>query len=109
MKITKNFSQLTIKQIRIWTWVAAVAPITGLSAIFLVWLFGTREMFNLVMVIGETTMFTVAVIWWWWVIHIIRKLMDHLTNSGQMLGEIVFEIRDIRDLTKELLSHSDDK
>lgn len=109
IKIEKNFSQLTIKQIRMWTWIAAVAPITGLAAIFFVWVFGTAELFSLIMIIGETTMFAVAVIWWWWAIYVIRVLVAQWQEAGNTLGEVVHEIREIKVLTKEALMPTDDK
>ena len=105
----KNFSNRTISQIRIWVWVAAVAPLSTLAVVFLVWLFGTKELFDDIMIVGGSTMVVVSVVWWWWVLYVIKILLRYWNATGDAMVEIEDEIKDIRELAKELLLPLNDK
>ena len=97
-----KFREKTLKEIRLWAWVAAVLPLVALAGIFFIWVFGTGKWFNIAMVLGETTMFTVAVIWWWWAIYVINKLVKQWDITRERVSEVLTEVKNIKGLVKTL-------
>lgn len=102
-----NFKHKTIKQIRLWAWAAAVLPITALAGIFFVWRFGTQDLLGLVMVVGETIMFSIAVIWWWWAMYVMRNLVHHWDETREKVVDVLKDVKDIKSIVAEVLN--DDK
>jgi len=98
-----NFKLDTIKQIRLWAWAAAVFPVTALAGIFFVWTFGTSTWFNITMIIGETIMFSIAVIWWWWAMYILRNLVQHWDETKDKVGDVLNDVKEIRSIIVEVL------
>lgn len=97
----EKFRTKTIKEIRIWAWLAAVLPLSALAGTFFVWVFGTDSLFRTAMVIGETTMFTVAVVWWWWAIYVIKRLVNQWDNTRGRVIEVLDEVKDIKEMIKQ--------
>jgi len=95
-----NFRDKTLRQIRIWAWVAAVLPITALAGIFFIWTFSPSSILNTAVVIGETTMFSVAVIWWWWAIFVINKLVRQWDTTRERVVEVLVELKDIKSIVQ---------
>lgn len=98
-----KFKQNTIRQIRIWAWAAAVLPITALAGIFFVWTFGTSSLLSWAMIIGETIMFSIAVIWWWWAMYILRNLVNHWDETKDKVGDVLKDVKEIRNIVIEVL------
>ena len=96
-----KFRTKTIKEIRLWAWTAAVLPITALAGIFFIWTFGTASSIRVAMIIGETTMFAVAVVWWWWAIYVIRRLVDQWDTTRGRVVEVLDEVKEIKGLVKQ--------
>ena len=96
-----DFRHKTLKEIRLWAWVAAVLPITALAGIFFIWVFGTKELFDTAMVVGETTMFAVAVIWWWWALYVIRKLLVQWETTRANVADVLTELRAVKGIIRE--------
>lgn len=97
-----NFKGKTLKEIRLWAWAAAVLPLSALAGIFFIWAFGTGTLFNIAMIVGETTMFTIAVAWWWWALYVIRKLIKQWDDTHDNVGQVLKDIRDIKSIVNEL-------
>lgn len=95
-----NFRDKTLRQIRIWAWVAAVLPITALAGIFFIWTFSPSSILSTAVVIGETTMFGVAVIWWWWAIYVINKLVRQWDTTRERVVEVLVELKDIKSIVQ---------
>jgi len=104
-----NFKDTTLQQIKWWAWAAAVLPIVGLASVFFVWTFGTKELFDLVMIVGEVTMFTIAVIWWWWAIFVINKVVHQWDETRQGVAEVLVELGEVKKLAKDTFAAQDDK
>lgn len=104
-----NFRNKTIREIRIWAWLAAVLPLVSLAGLFFIWLYGSKTSFNIAMVIGETTMFAVAVVWWWWAIYVIKTLVLHWEATRGRVAEVLDEIRSIKGIVRETISNPNDK
>jgi hypothetical protein len=102
-----NFRDKTLREIRLWAWAAAVLPMAALAGLFFVWTFGTGQLFNIAMVIGETTMFTVAVIWWWWAIFVINKLVRQWDLTRSRVCEVLGEVKEIKTIVKEQIDPKD--
>jgi hypothetical protein len=66
-------------------------------------------MFKIAMVIGETTMFTVAVIWWWWAIYVIRRLVDQWDVTRGRVSDVLEEINSIKTIVKDVNPYKSDK
>ena len=98
-----DFKTKTIKQIRLWAWAAAVLPITALAGVFFIWRFGTHDLFGLVMIIGETTMFSIAVIWWWWAMYVMRNLVEHWGETKEKVADVLDDIKAIKGIVTEVL------
>lgn len=104
-----NFRIKTLKQIKIWAWLAAVLPMVSLAGIFFIWVFGDNTLFARAMVFGETSMFAIAVIWWWWAIYVINKLVHQWDKTRDNVGEVLTELRDIKHFVKTGNSVDTDK
>jgi ABC-type multidrug transport system fused ATPase/permease subunit len=103
----RNFGLKKIREIKIWAWAAAVLPIVALAGVFFVWIFGTDEMLNISMIIGSTTMFTVAVIWWWWAIHSIYNLIVLWNRTDETMQEVKVDLKEIKTTIREFFYPSD--
>lgn len=104
-----NFKDKTIREIRIWAWLAAVLPLTALAGLFFTWVFGLDSLFQQAMVIGETTMFGIAVFWWWWAMHVMYRLVTHWGQAGKNIQTVLNEVKGIKTLVSESVLHSSDK
>lgn len=97
-----DFKSKTIKQIRIWSWAAAVLPITALAAIFFVWKFFDNSVLGYIMVSGETIMFAVAVVWWWWVMYILRNLVKHWDETRENVKDMLDDVKSMKDTVNSI-------
>lgn len=104
-----KFRQKTIKEIRIWAWLAAVLPITALAGTVFIWVFGTSSALRTALIIGETTMFAIAVVWWWWAIYVIRRLVDQWTLTSTNIMEILNDIIIIKNIVNDSKTDPADK
>lgn len=109
MKTFTDFRTQTLRQIRIWAWIAAVLPISALAGIFFIWYYGSNSMFGWAMIIGETAMFSIAVIWWWWAIYVINRLVRHWDQTRLNVFEVLTELGEIKQLAKETFATKRDK
>ena len=107
MKTINDFKTNTIKQIRIWAWAAAVLPITALAGIFFVWRFFDGTTLGIAMIIGETTMFAIAVTWWWWAMYILRNLVNHWDETREKVRDVLVEVKDIKNVVIDVLKPDD--
>lgn len=102
----QNFRDKTLQQIRWWAWLAAVLPVAALAGLFFLWTFGTTKMFNIGMMVGETIMFTVAVIWWWWALYTIKTLVNDWGHTGDDVLEVLQELQQFK---KDFKTYNDTK
>jgi len=100
-----DFKNSTIRQIRIWAWLAAVLPITSLAGLFFIWRFAPASFLEYAFVTGETAMFAVAVAWWWWAMHTMRNLVRHWDETKQDVKEVVTDIKEVKSIVIETLSN----
>lgn len=107
MKVENNFSEKALEHISVWTWLAAILPITTVAAIMFFWMFGTQSLFNTFMAVIATGMFTAAAMWWWWIIWIIAKIMKKDQKVANDLKKAVQELTLIKSLVKETFSSKD--
>lgn len=99
-----DFRTKTIRQIKIWSWAAAVLPITALSGLFFVWRFFDGSWLSTAFIIGETVMFAVAVIWWWWAMYTMRNLVKHWDETRDNVRGVVTDVREMKNIVLDLLS-----
>ncbi len=97
-----DFKTRTIKQIRLWAWAAAVLPVTALAGIFFTWRFFDSTVFGYAMIIGETVMFSVAVVWWWWAMYILRNLVKHWDETRENVKDVLTDVKSIRSIITDL-------
>jgi protein-S-isoprenylcysteine O-methyltransferase Ste14 len=109
MKPITNFKDKTLKQIRLWSWAAAVLPITALAGIFFVWAFGTSSWWSWAMITGETVMFAIAAVWWWWAMYTMRQLVKHWDNTRNNVTEVLKDVVEIKNIVKDVISAERDK
>jgi len=91
-----NFRNKAIKEIKIWAWFAAVAPLVGLSVLFFIWFFDFNNSYERALTIGFIIMFTTAIIWWWWAIHKIAQITEVMYGAMSNFNEVKKEIEQIR-------------
>lgn len=103
----KQFGQKKIKEIKIWMIAAATIPTAALSGLFFVWLFGTRELLDTVMILGLTAILTVAVIWWWWAIHAIYNLLILWKRTDETITEVKVGITEVKAVVREVFLNKD--
>lgn len=104
-----NFRNKTLRQIRIWAWLAAVLPITALAGIFFIWTYGSRTWFDIAVTAGETTMFGVAVIWWWWAIYVINKLVRQWDITRERVSDVLTDVKEIKGIVQTVITPNPDK
>lgn len=102
MKGTKNFRDKTLREIKWWAWLAAVAPMSALAIIFFLWVFGYNTVIQELMVIGFATMFSIAVVWWWWALAKIAKVTDTLGRTINSFDSVKQELQEIKKDIKDL-------
>ena len=99
-----DFKNKTLKQIRLWAWVAVIAPITALAGTFFVWRFFDGSWFSVAMITGETIMFSVAVIWWWWAMYTMRNLVRHWDETKKSVSDVVNDVKEMKSAVLDILS-----
>lgn len=99
-----DFKKTTIRQIRIWAWLAAVLPITALAGLFFLWRFAPSTALDYAFVTGEITMFTIAVIWWWWAMWTMRNLVRHWDETKEDVKGVLDDVREMKSIVIETLS-----
>lgn len=97
-----DFKTQTINQIRLWAWAAAVLPISALAGLFFVWRFFDGSFLGIAMAVGETTMFTVAVVWWWWAMYVLRNLVKHWDETRENVKDVLHDVKSIKSVVAEL-------
>ena len=102
MKKFNDFKTKTINQIRLWAWAAAVLPITALAGIFFTWRFFDSTILGYAMVIGETIMFTIAVVWWWWAMYVLRNLVKHWDDTKEKVHDVLTDVKSIKAIIADM-------
>jgi hypothetical protein len=105
----KDFTKKTIEEIKAWAWFASIFPMVVLSIVFLIWLIEPKHIFDIVMVVGGSIMFTMAAIWWWWALCAIKTLLDHWDGTKDGVQEALNEIKAIKTLVNNLFRKKSDK
>ena len=57
--------------------------------------------------IGLVVIVAVCVSWWFWVMFVIRTMIDCTEKTQRGLGEIKYDLREVRTMVKELDSSSE--
>jgi hypothetical protein len=104
MPIERRFSEKVLKEIKWWAWAAAVLPISALAAIFFIWAFGTKTMFDIAVISGATFMFATAAVWWWWIIWTVSRIMKKDRKVAQDLKETTTAIKILKRDIAEIFS-----
>ena len=99
-----DFKSNTIRQIRIWAWLAAVLPITALAGLFFIWRFSPSTFLDYAFVTGETIMFSIAVIWWWWAMYTMRNLVKQWDKTKTDVKDVLTDVKDIKSVIMDTLS-----
>jgi len=103
----ENFKTKTLNQIRLWAWAATVLPISALAGIFFTWKFFDGSVLGVAMIIGETSMFAIAVIWWWWAMYVMRNLVKHWDETKENVKEVLDDVKNIRTVVLEVFNKDD--
>lgn len=98
----KNFHNQKIKEIKLWAWVAAVLPMTVLSALFLLNFVGFETLYHQILIAGGTIMFTLSCVWWWWALHTIGSITNILGNTLKKFANVDIELDKIKKDLKDL-------
>lgn len=104
MESYNNFTEKTIRQIRIWAWAAAVLPITALAGLFFIWRFTPETVVGYALVTGEILMFAIAVVWWWWAMYTMRNLVKQWDRTKESVQTVATDIREMKSVVLEVLS-----
>jgi hypothetical protein len=107
MRVIRDFSERTLREIKWWAWGAAVLPITALAGLFFVWAFGTEGLYNASMALGATFMFAVAAVWWWWIIWTVAKILKKDREVAEEFRQAQHSLKDIKNLIKETFTATD--
>lgn len=107
MRVIRDFSERALDHIKVWTWAAAVLPITALAGIFFIWAFGSKSLFELAITTGATIMFAVAAVWWWWIIWIVSKIIRKDRKVAEDLKNTTEDIKNIKHLFRETFNKND--
>ena len=55
------------------------------------------------MIIGESTMFFIAVTWWWWAMYVLRNLVNHWDETRLNVKDVLTDVQSIRTIVVDLL------
>ena len=97
------------KHISVWMYLGAILPLSALSALFCIWLIGTEQLLDILMIVGITVAFTVSAVWWWWALYSMKRLIDQWNETGRKVEEALNEIVEVRKLVKDVIRSADDK
>lgn len=92
----KDFHKKSLKQIKLWAWAASVLPVVGIVALILIKLFGTDDIYSVIVIIGGTIIFSVSVVWWWWVMWTIAQVTTMLSHTSTSLDTVKKDLSTIR-------------
>lgn len=92
----RDFHQKSLKQIKLWAWAASVLPVVGIVALILIKLFGTDDIYSVIVIIGGTIIFSVSVVWWWWVMWTIAQVTTMLSHTSTSLDTVKKDLSTIR-------------
>lgn len=99
-----NFTEKTIRQIKIWAWAAAVLPITALAGMFFIWRFAPDSVVDYAFITGETVMFCIAVIWWWWAMYTMRNLVKQWDRTKENVQSVAADIKEMKSVVLDVLT-----
>lgn len=102
-----DFRHKTIQEIRLWAWAAAVLPVTALAGIFFIWRYYDNTILSIAMIVGEITMFFIAVAWWWWAMYILRNLVNHWDDTKAKVIDVLTDVKDLKSVVLEVLKPED--
>ena len=97
----RDFHQKSLKQIKLWAWAASVLPVVGIVALILIKIFGTDDIYSVIVISGGTIIFAISVVWWWWVMYTIAKISQDTANTADNIGQVVTEVKSLRKELKE--------
>ena len=92
----RDFHQKSLKQIKLWAWAASVLPVVGIVALILIKLFGTDDIYSVIVSIGGTSIFSVSVVWWWCVMWTIAQVTTMLSHTSTSLDTVKKDLSTIR-------------
>ena len=99
-------SDKTVKEVKIWDYVARVAPFLALAIIAVTYLIGASTLLHISIIGTIIVFFTAGVVWWWWSIYKIANIIIKIRQSQNKFKEVGQQIKDIRKEVNEL--HDDD-
>lgn len=105
----KPFTDQILKEIKLWTWVAALVPTSLLSVILFVWVFGTKDSLHVMLVISGTICVLIFTIWIIWLVYSIRLLLAHWSDTKDNLIAMLDEVKTIHNIVKAAIRSDDDK
>jgi len=85
-----------IKQANWWKYLAWSLPLIYLAGLFLLEIFGFKNIVSEVVVIGGIFFFCIAVIWWWWAIQNIITVLSSMQVTNKKLLDVIKELKFIR-------------
>lgn len=107
--IANDFKIATLKQIRWWIWAAVVTPMAALAALFFTWAIAPADWIGVAMVVGQTLMFTIAVVWWWWAMYTLRNLVRQWDTTKVKVIEVLEDVKEIKTFVRDTIITPNDK
>jgi len=98
----KKFKDFTIaRQVKIWSWIGKVAPLTALTALSLIIFFDFETLTDYFIGLTALLFAVVAFTWWWWVIFAVKDLNELLNKTTKRFERVIEEIKSLKkDLKK---------
>ena len=92
----RDFHQKSLKQIKLWAWAASVLPVVGIVALILIKIFGTDDIYSVIVISGGTFIFAISVVWWWWVMHTVSQITAMLSKASTNIENVQDDLLNIR-------------
>ena len=99
--LNKEIPDKIKREVRWWDLYAKFSPIAYLLVGFLLWHFGVWE-WHVIAGIGAGAFALTAVTWWFWTVHTIGEISDRTYKAESTVQEVLHDIRDIKELVKEI-------
>ena len=92
----RDFHQKSLKQIKLWAWAASVLPVVGIVALILIKIFGTDDIYSVIVISGGTIIFAISVVWWWWVMYTVSQITAMLSKTSTNIEHVQDDLTKIR-------------
>ena len=85
------------RQVKTWSWIGKVAPLSTLLAVVLILVFDFQGALEWTIGSIAVAFGVVAFTWWWWVIYAVKELNQLLSTTTERFDQVIKDIRSLKE------------